>query len=84
MKSVILIAAFTLVVAVMGYPTVDNEVGADPTTESEAETSPTTPGKESNHLLTAGSLLFFWNEAEIIRDCVWSIPPLRARVHRIQ
>lgn len=50
MKFVSLIAVFTLVVAVMGNPTAENEVGADPTTESEMGTGPTTAGKESGYL----------------------------------
>ena len=40
MKLVRLIAAFSLVVAVMGNPIAQNEVGADPTTA----------GEESGHL----------------------------------
>jgi len=59
MKFVSLIAVFTLVVAVMGKPTAENEIGADPTTESETETGPTTAGEESGHLWTAGNLQVF-------------------------
>lgn len=49
------IAAFTLVVAVMGNPKPENEVGADPNTESEIGTSQTTAGEESGHLNGAGN-----------------------------
>lgn len=48
MKFVSLIAAFSLVVAVMGNPIAQNEVGAE---ESEMETTvPTTAGEESGYL----------------------------------
>ena len=57
MKFVSAIAALTLIVAFMGNPTEETEVGADPTTESEMGTSPTTeseapttPGEDSDHL----------------------------------
>ena len=53
-------AALTIVVAVVGNPT------ADPTTESEMETTPTTASEELGHLKTAGSL-FFPYEARHLR-----------------
>ena len=50
------IATFILVVAVLGNPTAENEIGADPTTESEMGTSPTTESEESGHLKAADIL----------------------------
>ena len=47
MKFVSVIATLSLVVAVMGNPTAENEIGTDPATA----------GEESDHLYTDGSLL---------------------------
>ena len=55
MRFIGVIAAFTLVVAVMGNSKPENEVGADPNTESEIGTSPNKEGEESGHLIEAGS-----------------------------
>lgn len=79
MTFVSLIAALIVVVAVMGNPAEEGEVGTDPTTESEMGTGPTTAGEDTESFTVR---LLEWDHLEqgqpirtLIKSKGWGLFP---------